>query len=468
MSEFLKKIFLVEYMLPKEELEGEIPSSKEAYSRAFQMAWPSMTESVLTSIIGSVDMMMVGSLGTAAISSVGLTNQPRFMLLACIFALNAGVTAVVARRKGEGNVEAANRTLRQAVMVSFVISLILSSLGYMFAEELMYFAGAKADTIVNSTAYFKWLCVGMVFNAMSMTINAAQRGSGNTIISMTTNVTANIVNVIFNYLLIGGNFGFPALGVAGAAIASDIGFFVSFLMSVRSILNKNSFVNIRNKISWKFDAFTVKSVYKVTSAAFIEQIFFRIGFFLNARLVAELGTLAFATYQIGMQIVNLSFTFADGLSVAGSALVGQSLGRIRGDLAKIYGRVLQRMAFIISAVLFVVFIVFRRNIVMLFDSSVDVVAITSNIMIIAAIVTPLQTSQVVISGCLRGAGDTKFVAKTSMISTAIIRPLATFLLCFPLGLQEYGPWFAYLIDQSCRLTMNFGRFKDGSWSKLKL
>lgn len=468
MKTFWKKFFLVEYMLPKEEVIGELPSSKQAYHNAIQMAWPSMIESVLTSIIGSVDMMMVGTIGTAAISAVGLTQQPRFILLAFIFALNAGVTAVVARRKGEQNAEAANKALRQSILISLCVSLIMSVLGYIFAEQFMYFAGAKSDTIADATAYFRWICIGLVFNAVSMTINSAQRGSGNTMISMTTNVTANIVNVIFNYLLIGGNFGFPKLGVAGAAIASDIGFIVAFLMSVRSILKKKSFVTLRNTVTWKFDVDTMRAIYIVTSAAFVEQIFFRIGFFINARVVAELGTLAFATYQIGMQIVNLSFTFGDGLSVAGSALVGQSLGQGRGDKAKIYGRVLQRIAFMISAVLFVVFVVFRKNIVMLFDSTPEVVMITANILIIAAVVTPIQTSQVVISGCLRGAGDTKFVAKTSMISAAIIRPAATYLLCFPLGLQEYGPWFAYLIDQLCRLTMNFGRFRKGEWVKLKL
>ena len=329
----LKNMFMIESMVPKDVIAGELPSTSFAYKKAMKMAWPSMVESVLTSLIGSIDMMMVGTLGTAAISAVGLTTQPRFILLAIIFALNAGVTAVVARRKGENNQEAAIRTMKQAVIICALASITMATLGYTFARQFMTFAGAKSDTIDLAQSYFKVLCLGIPFNALSMTINASQRGSGNTIISMTTNVTANIVNVCFNYLLIGGNFGFPRLGVVGAALASDIGFIVSFFMSLRSVLKKNSFVNLFYKTSWKFDSFTIHSIYLVTSSAFIEQIFFRIGFFINARIVAELGTIAFATYQIGMQVVNLSFTFADGLSVAGSALVGQSLGQKRRDLA---------------------------------------------------------------------------------------------------------------------------------------
>lgn len=468
MISFIKKLFMIESMLPASELKGELPTSSFAYKNALHVAWPSMVESVLTSLISSIDMMMVGTLGTAAIASIGLTTQPRFILLAFIFSLNAGVTAVVARRKGEKNQESANKTLRQAIMVCFVASLLLSIIGYTFAEELVLFAGAKPDTVDMATQYFKVLCCGLVFNALSMTINSAQRGAGNTKISMTTNVTANIVNVIFNFLLIGGNFGFPKLGVIGAALASDLGFVVACFMSFRSILKKDAFLSLFYKVHWNFDKNTMGAVYKVSSSAFVEQIFFRIGFFINSRIIAELGTIAFATYQIGMQAMNLSFMVADGLAVAGSALVGQSLGAERDDLARIYGHVLQRIAFVLSTFLFVIFFFGRYQIVQLFDKSPEVLESGAIIMIIISLATHLQTSQVVITGCLRGAGDTKFVAKVSMLSTAIIRPLLTFVFCFPLGFEIFGSWIALWIDQFIRLSFNFARFKKGEWLRIRL
>lgn len=468
MIQSIKKLFLIENMLPSTELKGELPTTKQAYKKALKVAWPSMVESVLTSLISSIDMMMVGTLGTAAIASVGLTTQPRFILLAFIFSLNAGVTAVIARRKGENNQESANKTLRQTILISFMASLILSIFGFTFAEELMYFAGAKADTVAEATAYFKVLCLGLVFNALSMTINSAQRGAGNTMISMTTNVTANLVNVVFNFLLIGGNFGFPRLGIIGAAIATDIGLLVSCIMSFRSILKQDCFLSLFYHVSWRFDKETIGAVYKISYSAFIEQIFFRIGFFINSRIVAELGTIAFATYQIGMQVLNLSFMVADGLSVAGSALVGQSLGAKRDDLARIYGHVLQRIAFIISTFLFFIFFTGRYQLVQLFDKSPEVLESGAMIMIIISCVTHIQTSQVVISGCLRGAGDTKFVAKVSMLSTAIIRPLTTYLFCFPLGFEILGSWIALFIDQALRLIFNFWRFKKGEWIKIRV
>lgn len=468
MAQLLKKIFLIENMIPSSEVRGELPSSEYVYKRALKVAWPSMVENVLTSLISSIDMMMVGTLGTAAIAAVGLTTQPRFILLALIVALNAGVTAVVARRKGEKDRESANKTLRQCMIFSLCASLVLSFLGVTFAEDLMWFAGAKADTIADATSYFRILSMGLVFNALSLTINSAQRGAGNTLISMTTNVTANLVNVIFNYLLIGGNFGFPKLGVAGAAIASVLGFFVAFLMSVRSLMKKDGFLSFYETVKWSFDKKTVGSVYKVGSSAFIEQIFFRIGFFINARIIAELGTIAFATYQIGSQGMNLCYMVADGLSIGGSALVGQSLGAKRDDLAKIYANTMQRIAFCISFVLFIIFFFGRYQLVLLFDKSPEVLESGATIMSMISVICFIQTSQVVVSGALRGAGDTKFTAKVSMLSTAIVRPLTTYLFCFPFGFEIIGSWISWFVDQCIRLSLNYWRFRKGEWSKIKV
>lgn len=468
MKKMLYRFFAVEHMIDEKKLIGGLPSSKEIYGRAFRIAWPSIVETVLMSIISSMDMMMVGVLGTSAIASVGLVTQPRFILLAVIFSLNAGVTAIVARRKGEEDQERANRTMRQALMLCFLMSATLSLLGFLFAENIIRFAGGKADTIQNSVTYFKIICSGLVFNAMSMTINAAQRGVGNSKISMRTNIVANLVNVVFNYLLIGGNFGFPRLEVAGAAIATNIGFLIAFVMSFRSILHQDGFLSIKKNERWRFDKETLGSVFKVSGSALVEQMFFRIGFFLNARIVVELGTIAFAIYQIGMQIINLSFAFGEGLSVAGSALMGQSLGQKRPDLARIYGKSLQRMSFAISSILFVIFILGRNEIIALYDKSPDVLAVGAQIMIIIAFTTHIQTSQIVISGCLRGAGDTKYIASVSMLSTAIIRPLATYLLCFVFGYEVLGAWFALFIDQTIRLTLNYARFHKGKWESIVL
>ena len=468
MGKLFKRFFSIDYMLKKDEILGSLPTTKEVYKNSFNMSWPCAFEAVLVSLVGSIDIMMVGGLGAEAIAAVGLTNQPKFVLLAMIFSLNVGVTAIVARRKGAEDFKGANSCLKQSIILSFIISLIMAISGYIFANEIMLFAGAGEDVINDSVAYYKILMVSIVFTSLSLTINAAQRGVGNTKISMRTNVVANIVNLIFNYFLINGIWIFPRLEVRGAAIATTLGSIVGFLMSVFSVYYNTRILDLRGKGNWKFDKATMKAFLSISGSSVVEQVFMRIGFFSFAIIVAALGTIAFATHQICMNVINLSFCFGDGLSAAAASLVGQNLGAKRPDKAKIYGKTGQRMAFIISTVLFFVFILARKQIIMLFNSEEHIVSLGGMIMIIIAFTTHAQTSQTVYNGCLRGAGDTKFVALISFISIALIRPALAWILCFPTNLGLKGAWIALFADQTMRYILGKKRFDSGKWTKIKI
>lgn len=468
MIQAIPNLFSVKSMLKPNQVLDDIPKSKDVYRTFFNVAWPSALETLLVGLIGSVDTIMVGGLGEGAIAAVGITNQPKFILLAMIFSLNVGITAVVARRKGAGDIAGANHTLRIGILLSGIISFFMALIGFIFASPILTFAGAEASYLLDAIIYFRILMVSIFFSALNLTINAAWRGSGNTKIAMRTNIVSNLVNIVFNFLLINGIGFFPRLGVAGAAIATSLGAIVACAMSFVSLFQEDKFLSLRMKSSWKINKNILAPISKVSSSAFVEQVFMRIGFFAYAIIVAKLGTTSYATHLICMNILNLSFSFGDGFAIAASSLVGQSLGAKRPDMAIIYGKTGQRISFIISSLLFVFFIFSREMLVSLFSDEPTIIALGAGIMIIIAFTTHAQTSQVVISGCLRGAGDTVFVATTSFISVAIIRPILTYLLCFPLGLGLYGAWFALTVDQLIRLILNFIRFSSGKWTKITI
>ena len=469
MFKVLEKLYSVSNMIKQKDIIGEIPSTKQVYKNAFDTAWPSATESVLIGLVSAIDTMMVGVLGTGAIAAVGITNQPKFILLAIFFSLNVGVTAIVARRSGEKDREGANKCLRQAFLIAVLLGAILSAAGVIFAKPMLELAGAKEDIINDAVTYFQIISIGNFFTAITMTINAAQRGAGNTKISMTTNIVANLVNVVFNYLLINGHLGFPKLGVAGAAIATALGNLIALFMSLKSVTNADGFLHIKFKSNWKFDKETMGGLANISSSSFVEQICMRVGFLLTTMIIASLGTVAFATHQICMNIVNLSFTFGDGLGVGASSLVGQNLGARRPDMATIYSKAIQRIALTIGLILLGVFILGRYFLVGLFVADDwDVIKMGASILIIVAFMSPFQTVAVVVGGTLRGAGDTKFVMYSSLISIGIIRPLATWLFCYPLGFGILGAWYAFMADQILRLIINSFRFRTGKWTKIKI
>lgn len=458
--------FLVNSMIKQNQIIGELPESKQVYKKFLQVAWPSAIESLLVSLIGSVDTIMVGTLGEGAIAAVGITNQPKFILLAMVMSLNVGITAVIARRKGQEDKEGANKTLRTGLLLSAILSFIMSLFGYVFAHQILVFAGAEASYMDYAMDYMQVLMISIFFTAVNLTINAAWRGVGKTKIAMRTNITSNIVNIIFDYLLINGIGFFPRLEVKGAAIATCLGAIAACGMSIYSLFKEDAFLSLRFKYNWKFTKDVLRPIYKVSGSAFIEQVFMRIGFMAYAVIVARLGEIPYATHLICMNILNLSFCFGDGFGIAASALVGQNLGAKRPDMSIIFGKVGQRLAFVVSTLLFIFFMLSRSFLVSMFSNHPDVIALGSNIMIIIAFTTHIQTSQVVISGCLRGAGDTAFVAISSLVSIAIIRPTLTYLLCFPVGLGLYGAWIAVFVDQTFRIAINFTRFSSGNWTKI--
>ena len=465
---FVKRLFDPQCMVKPELVEGELPNAKTAYPTFIKLALPAVVELMLISLISVIDTAMVSSLGEAAITSVGLTGQPTMILLSLFFALNIGVTAVVARRKGERRQEDANTVLRMALLLALFLGIVMSVAAVLFGNFFMVLSGAKEDTIANSTVYFQIVNSVLLFRAFTLAITSAQRGVGNTKISMRINLTANGVNVVFNFLLINGHLGFPALGIKGAAIATSIGNMVAFVLAIASLLQKDGYLRLKPHQSWKPDKDAFRAIGKVSGNALLEQMVLRIGFFTYARVVAELGTMVFATHQIGMQALNLSFTFADGLGVGATTLVGQYLGAKRPDIAAVYGRVAQRIAMAGSLIIMILFASLGKFWVMLFSNEPEVIALGSVIMIFAGLSMPLQTSTVVSAGSLRGAGDTKYVAYTMLFSVGIIRPLLGYVFALVLGWGLIGAWASLLIDLSIRLFFTYRRFSSGKWSKIKV
>ena len=461
-------MFDTQKMLKGTPAQGTVPSGKEAISKTLWIAWPSILESFLISLVGFIDTIMVSSCGEAAIASVGLTTQPKFIGLAIFISLNVAVSAIVARRKGENDRESANRVLVQATIITVLLTAIVSTVCVLYADPIIDMAGSKADTHGAAVTYFQIIMGGMLFNVISMVLNAAQRGAGNTKIAMRTNIVSNGVNIIFNYILINGHLGFPALGTTGAAIATVIGSVFACIMSIISVSHKDQFISLRGLGRFRFDRKSMGAIANIGSSTLVEQLFMRVGFMLYAIIVADLGTLEFAAHNVGMNILSISFSFGDGLSAAAVSLVGQSLGEKREDLAKIYGSVSQRFGLIFAVGLSIIFMTLGQPIFKLFSEDTLVLKYGSMIMYLLTVVVFLQISQVIYSGCLRGAGDTRYTAFVSLISVAIIRPGIGYLFCVPLHMGLFGAWLGLAVDQLARFVLTWLRFKSGKWMKIKI
>ncbi|MBO5525064.1 MAG: MATE family efflux transporter, partial [Roseburia sp.] len=317
---------------------------------------------------------------------------------------------------------------------------------------------------------FRIIMGGMFFNVVLMAVNAAQRGAGNTRITMTTNLTSSIVNIAANYLLIGGHLGFPALGIQGAAIATVLGTVVGCMMSIASIFKKDGFISIPYIMERKLKPLgeALKNLFKVGYSVFFEQILMRVGFMMTAVMAAHQGTNAMAAHQVGMNIMSLSFSFGDGLQAAAVALIGFSLGKGDQEMAKAYGKTCRRLGAGIAVVLTLIYFFGARGLYRLFFEEEEIIEIGVSIMHVIILVVIFQISQVIYMGCLRGAGDTLYTAVASTISVTVIRTLGSYVCGYVLGWGIVGIWMGVLFDQVSRYLFASTRFKAGKWTQIKI
>lgn len=434
------------------------------------MAWPAIVESFFVAFAGLVDSLMVSSLGSDAVASIGLTTQPKFIGLSLFFAINVAISALVARRRGERKQQDANSLLITALLFIIGAAIVLSILFVVFASPIISLCGSTAETHDNAVTYFRIIMGGMIFNCIQMGINSAQRGAGNTKITMRTNVTSNTINIVFNYLLIGGHFGFPALGIVGAASATVLGTVVSCIMSIASLFRPDGFISIqfiiRHKVKPALGA--LFNLIKVGYSVFFEQLLMRIGFMMTAIMAANQGTDAMAAHQVGMNIMGLTFSFGDGLQSTAVALIGRSLGEKNESLAKEYGRTCRMLGFSIAAVLVVIYYFGAHGLYSLFFREEHIVAIGVQIMHVIIFIVIFQVCQVIYMGCLRGAGDTLYTAIASMISVTIVRTAVSYLFGYTFGFGIVGIWLGVLGDQISRYLFASTRFKQGKWTQIKI
>lgn len=444
--------------------------SKDDVKTTINMAWPAILESFFAAFAGLVDSLMVSALGSYAVAAVGLTTQPKFLGLSLFFAANVSISALVARRKGEGRREEANKLFATFLAFVLVMAVLLSALLVICADPIIRFCGSEELTHDSAVQYFRIIMGGMIFNVIQMGVNSAQRGAGNTRITMRTNLVSNSVNILANYLLIEGHFGFPALGIRGAALATVLGTVVSSVMSILSVWKKENFISIpmifAQKIKPGMDA--LKNIIKVGYSVFAEQILMRVGFMLTAIMAADQGTAAMAAHQVGMNIMGLSFSFGDGLQATAVALIGYSLGAKQPEQAKAYGKTCRMIGGVISVVLAAVYFFGAGFLMRMFFEEEEIVSIGVSIMHVIIFVVVLQIAQVIYMGCLRGAGDTLYTAVASTVSVTLMRTLGSWFFGYVLGMGITGIWFGVVADQLSRFLFATFRFRQGKWINITI
>lgn len=437
------------------------------------IAWPVLIELILSSVFGMIDMMMLGNIAdtgyaASAVASVGVTNQPLFLGLSVVQALNVGGTAIIARYFGAGKKDQMENVTKHVMIISMALALPMALLAFIYAGQIMAFMGAEPATIAVGINYFRIICVSYLFQSFNFSVTGSLRGIGETKVPMNINIRVNFLNVLGNAILIYGLLGFPELRIAGAAISTAAANFVASVLLVRYLMSGKSDLRFSFKHKFEFSKRTLKNLVKIGLPSAVEQLVMRTGIILFVQVVSSLGTVVFAAHQIGMSILSLSFVIGQAFGISASALVGKALGAMKPDDAEKYAHNSSMMGSASGVIVGLVMFIFAEFLVGMFSKDPAIIENASAALRVAAIIQPFQANQLIVAGSLRGAGDTRFPLISTFIGVLGIRVILANVFIRIFGMGLFGAWLAIAIDQFIRWIMIRLRFRAGKWKTIRL
>ncbi len=435
---------------------GSIPRA------VFLLAIPMMLELSLESVFAVVDMFFVGKLGQNAIATVGLTESVITLVYSVAIGVSTAATAIVARRIGEKNPEAAGHAGAQSLLVAIVLSLALSTAGVWFAPEILTLMGASAQVVTEGAIFTRIMFGGSTAIMLLFLINGIFRGAGDAAMAMKSLWIASGINIILCPILI------HFMGLKGAAIATTIGRSTGVLYQCYHLFKGSGILRF-TKAHFNWDAPLIRSIIDVAWPATFQFIIASGSWILITRLVAETGG---TTASAGCQIAFRNFVFfilpAWGLSNAAATLVGQNLGAGKVDRAEQSVYVTTRYNIIFMTFVMLLFLFASPPIIRFFSADEAVIAYGVRALRIIGSGYIFYGVAMVMTAALNGAGDTRTPTVINLVCFWLIQIPLAYFLAKGLNMQLNGALAAIPVAETLIAMVAFIVFRRGKWKLVKV
>lgn len=428
----------------------------------FLLAIPMILELSLESVFALVDMFFVGKLGENAIATVGLTESVITIVYSIAIGLSTAATAVVARRIGEKNSEAAAHAGAQAIIVALVVTIILSVTGMVFSKDILYLMGAT-DEVANEGAIFTRIMFGGSISIMLLfLINGIFRGAGDAAMAMKSLWIASIINIILCPILI------HFFGLKGAAIATVIGRTSGVVYQCYHLFKGDGILKFYRR-HFKWDRPIIKSIVNIGWPATFQFIIASGSWIILTRLVAETGgTTASAGYQIAIRNVVFFILPAWGLSNAAATLVGQNLGAGKIQRAKESVMLTAKYNAIFMSFVMLLFVFFAKPIIGFFSQEELVISFGAKALQIIGAGYIFYGIGMVMTQALNGAGDTRTPTIINLVCFWFFQIPLAYFLAKGLDMKATGAFIAIPVAESLIALVAWYYFKKGKWQEVKV
>ena len=426
------------------------------------LAVPMVLEMVLESVFAVTDIFFVSRLGADAVATVGITESMLATVYAIAVGLSIGATATVARRIGEGDRDGAAHTAIQALALGIIFSLVLAIAGVALAPSLLELMGGSPQVIASGSRFTQIMLGGNATILLLFLINAIFRGAGDAAIAMRVLWLANFINIVLGPLLIFGVGPFPEMGVAGAAVATNIGRGTGALYAISRLMRPGSRIVIERRHMRLDPVLMWKLVRLSASGSF--QVFIGMASWLGlVRILAGFGSAALAGYTIGLRIILFALLPSFGLSNAAATMVGQGLGAGKPERAEraVWIAGFYNLCFL--GVVGLAFVLLAGPIVSLFTSDPAVSGYAVSCLRIVAFGFLFYAYGMVITQSFNGAGDTWTPTVINLFVFWLWEIPLAYLLAIRFGFGPSGVFFSIMIAFSTLAVVSAVIFRRGKW-----
>ncbi|HHT48615.1 MAG TPA: MATE family efflux transporter [Firmicutes bacterium] len=429
-----------------------------------KLAIPVMIQNFISSFLNMIDTVMVGKLGETAIAAVGIANQYFFFFMMFMIGLSAGCAVFIAQFWGTKDVKNIRRILGMGLTSVLLVATIFVVVGLLAPRRIIMFFTHESEIIAAGAQYLQIILISYLFTAVSFIYNFAYRSIGNSFQPMLISLVALFCNAFFNYVLIFGKLGAPAMGVAGAAVATVIARVVETLVLVVSVYRRPGALTASFGELTAFDFGFVKRAYRTIIPVLLNDICWGTASLIYAAVYGRMGTQAVASIQIVNTITNLFMVFVFGLSSAAAVMIGNTIGAGDVELTREYAKRFSRLAMITGLVLGLLLAVAAPYLLSIFNVSRAVRSYTLFIIYTVALVFFIRVYNIIIIvGVLRGGGDARSAFFLEGFTMWFIGVPLTVVGAFVFKLPVYLVYGLSVFEEITKALLCRWRYRSGQW-----